>query len=410
MQIDANMSHKDKDRGGGQEVDVDFDFFDTPRETNTGKKAEKSVGKAVEPSPSTSKSAHTHNTQQQRGGHSGEQSNKSHNNQCSGTSDSDPDSDTDSEIIASKNKTKIAARVPTASNEEDNYDDSFESDDSDNDDDLKNSGRRAPTPMSGRKGRKRTGSSDSDRSENKNVSQKHQAWGEDSLGKHKETNTRPKTGKTQSSHNGRSRSTSRDRQRKRHSSHGSDYSTDTSTDWSSDDSDVTDVSPLHSPHNPSRSGRANGKPPKSPSYKDRGSTSDGQSQSSRLERLLHANRDTMDLNLLMQAVLEMEKQEERSGRPTKPRKRFSVPPPAGPLPQHRRNHSFSNDKTQTIDKENQRLMQQIIKNAVQAKQAKQKMKLKQRTSQPVYHSKVTSATINRQREQQRIEGENRVCI
>ena len=413
-------------RGSGQGYDVDFDFFDTPREDNSPKKKHKSADKVVDPvavpvpvASTTSKSkggTGTANISSSRHTRS-DNVNRQHGKSQPYPSDSEPETESDGEI-----NVKIAARVPTAANDEvdsdidhnngDDYSDNFESETESENDDLKNSGRRAPTPMSGRNlGRKRSGSSDSNFSDSKDAVQKPQAWGEETLGKQKEKEDSggPTGLKAQ--------------ERRRHSSHGSDCSTDSSSDWSSDESDVTDVSPLTSPRHTraakhcknrgDRSARAYGKPPVSPSYKDRSarqtsaSARGGSEGGTPLERLLHANRDTMDLKLLMQAVLEMEQQESLARQP-KTQKPSSIPPPPGPLAQPRKNYSFSNDTTRTIDKENQRLMQQIIKNAVQAKQAKQRARSKM--VQPTHQNKITSAAINRKREQQKIEAENRVGI
>lgn len=74
--------------------------------------------------------------------------------------------------------------------------------------------------------------------------------------------------------------------------------------------------------------------------------------------------DALDLRLLMRAVLEMEKQREAAS-PSPRQPRFHVPPPPGSVVSgdgsRRKNQSFRNERTREIDRENTRLMQQIVR-------------------------------------------------
>ena len=188
------------------------------------------------------------------------------------------------------------------------------------------------------------------------------------------------------------------RNRKDSFSAGSDYT------LSDTDSDVTDVSPLHSPHLSPKMKPGmnyNKRPPRSPANKK--------------DRMAHHNEDIllqgdsekMDLNILMQAVLEMEKKREhqylKDERIAKSRRVLFEPTKA--KPQSRKNFSFSNDKVSTIDKENQRLMEKIVKMAVEGKK-KQRPVQKKKT----VPAKMTPSAVNRLRDQRRIEQENLVCI
>ena len=256
-------------------------------------------------------------------------------------------------------------------------------------------------PKSGRRGRNRTNSGKS------------------------ESPSRSRSGSSRSrSRSGSSRSRSRSGSR---SGSNSDDSSDYTT--SETDSDMTDVSPLPSPTFSGRKAAKKGKgsarsktpsygtvtlskPPKSPSG-TKGESVSGRSRptSAKLEKLLRPDQDTMDLKLLMQAVLEMEKERERENEMLKTRTR--VKPQFQVAPHHtstapRKNYSFNNAKAREIDKENTRLMQKIMENALTAKRHKQQIRTQSRT-QPVVPHRVTTSAVNRKKEQERIDRENRVC-
>ena len=229
---------------------------------------------------------------------------------------------------------------------------------------------------------------------------------------------RPADSKRRSRSNSPARSESRSRSRSGSRSGSGTDSSDYSTSSESDDSDITDVSPLSSPVSTARSSASGRKsrlgppkygsmkPPKSPSIKSDAS-SRGRPTSAKLNKLLRADQDSMDLRLLMQAVLEMEQereQEELSLNKSK-QPRFVVPQSSS----QRKNMSFRNDKTREIDRENTRLMQQIVRYAAEAKKKKMMQRAAPRKrQQPVVGRILTTSAVNRKREQERIDRENQV--
>ena len=234
----------------------------------------------------------------------------------------------------------------------------------------------------------------------------------------------------------RNRSRSND-SRGRSRSHSSRSSSSCSSLTSSDSnaSDVTDVSPLNSPTHKVSSAdmhrwercQLGGRPPRSPANKG------GSSQRSHPDsttstpgnghgnlNLLQATSDKMDLKILMQAVLEMEREKDEASSTDQ---RVFFQPGGLKDTKHldsRQNFSFTNDKVRDIDTENQRLMHQILKYTAK-KKVDQRSETsqaagdglvvttkKRQTSAAVTH--LTPSAINRMREQRRIERENQVCV
>ncbi|XP_012372047.1 cilia- and flagella-associated protein 97 isoform X2 [Octodon degus] len=104
------------------------------------------------------------------------------------------------------------------------------------------------------------------------------------------------------------------------------------------------------------------------------------------QKVLH---DTMDLNHLLKAFLQLDKKE--------PQKHHFDQPSALP----RKNYSFTREEVRQIDRENQRLLKELSR---QAEKPGNKSAVPSRSSghpPKLYHS-----ALNRQREQQRIEREN----
>lgn len=100
------------------------------------------------------------------------------------------------------------------------------------------------------------------------------------------------------------------------------------------------------------------------------------------------SHDTMDLNHLLKAFLELDKKG--------PQKHHIDQPSAAP----RRNYSFTREEVRQIDRENQRLLKELSK---QAEKPGSQSTIPRSVDHPpkLYHS-----ALNRQREQQRIEREN----
>ncbi|XP_016066776.1 PREDICTED: cilia- and flagella-associated protein 97 [Miniopterus natalensis] len=102
-----------------------------------------------------------------------------------------------------------------------------------------------------------------------------------------------------------------------------------------------------------------------------------------------ALRDTMDLNHLLKAFLDLDKKG--------PEKHLLEQPSVAP----RRNYSFTREEVRQIDRENQRLLKELSRQA--EKPGSKNMIPRRSVGHPpkLYHS-----AVNRQREQQRIEREN----
>lgn len=159
------------------------------------------------------------------------------------------------------------------------------------------------------------------------------------------------------------------------------------------------------------------------------------------EHFLHPNSDQIDLNLLLQAVLDIneklndkqaDKMEEgvrttaskndwevvreekdfddtasrRSSMSTasrsRPRSAVHLNESRGPPPLERKNMSFSNAKVDAIDRENQRLLKQITKTRGRPKSAQPRKLL----SEPLRVQ--TSSEVNRHRFQRQVDMENQV--
>ena len=168
----------------------------------------------------------------------------------------------------------------------------------------------------------------------------------------------------------------------------SDCSGSFTDDTADSDDDVIDVSPLNTPHCPSIPTASS-------------SVTKDISQSSKNEpiRLLQADRDSLDLDTLLQTVLHMEKQ----GRSQSRQSQMAVPSSGS-----RRNYSFTNERIQAIDKENHRLMTRIMKHANDTKKAK--AKVKKLPSSGARTKRLSSAAVNRAKQQKEIEAENLVIL
>jgi len=162
---------------------------------------------------------------------------------------------------------------------------------------------------------------------------------------------------------------------------------------SDDDSEVTDVSPLNTPHSPN----IQTTPPCSSSI----GRNISKSSNNEPVRLLHGDRDSLDLDLLLQTVLHMEKQGRTKSRqaPTQL---------AVPCRSSRHNYSFTNEQVEAIDKENRRLMTSIMRNANATKKAK--VKVNKLSTSGAGTKRLSSAAVNRAKQQQKIEAENLVNV
>ena len=210
----------------------------------------------------------------------------------------------------------------------------------------------------------------------------------------------------------RSRSTSRSStSRSRSRSTSSTDSASTTEDESGSDSDMTDVSPLHSPTE-KRAPTGKKKVGIDDTVYDmesrlptggRSRPSSGKSNvssASAFDRLMSGDRDSLNLDLLMQAIMEME--QDRNETHSKIVRQGVQK--QNPTSINRRNMSFSNDRVKEIDRENQRLMRNILKNATMVQNSKKQPAKK---NKPAVANHAPSA-VNRMRNQKRIEQENYV--
>ncbi|XP_074649679.1 uncharacterized protein LOC141904942 [Tubulanus polymorphus] len=181
---------------------------------------------------------------------------------------------------------------------------------------------------------------------------------------------------------------------------GSSSASDHSGSELSDDSDMTDVSPLASPNrspttSPDRAAKKNGtrerknsldkKPPKSPvTHKDFVQYQKKLPNGKNVEEI---EKEKMDLQVLMEAVLELDKE-----RVQNPNRRVLF------IPEKQRkksNYSFSRGRELEIERENERLLHRLTPKKPRASSAKN----------PSF-KRLSHSAINRQREQKKIEEEN----
>jgi hypothetical protein len=176
---------------------------------------------------------------------------------------------------------------------------------------------------------------------------------------------------------------------------------------SSDDSEVTDVSPLGTPHVfPPGDHTKNYCPPKSgPEKSCLRSTQPAQRASRTKGNFLQANSDTLDLAKLLQTVLEMESHTEKPSSGTRNGCMHTVAPPNA----SRRNYSFTNDQVRAIEQENQRLMKSLMRHAAEAKKMKRHV-VKSATPLSRMPKRPASAAINRAKQMQKIEAENLILL
>ncbi|OWF53901.1 cilia- and flagella-associated protein 97-like [Mizuhopecten yessoensis] len=151
---------------------------------------------------------------------------------------------------------------------------------------------------------------------------------------------------------------------------------------SGSDSEMTDVSPLPSPkHSPrSHNGHANVQYEDVPNIK--------------------LDNKQLDLSVLMDAVQEIEQEQQRRERLKLNSRRVMFAPPKAKLTSEHGNFTYDQSRTQTIEKENQRLLKEIMKHVGPKKKQSQRVK-----AEP-FIQRLTPSAVNRKREQRRIESDN----
>ena len=278
---------------------------------------------------------------------------------------------------------KIEAKVPTVVH--------HESSDSDSETDERESGRRAPSPRTRNKARGKTtrkhskkqySSSSSSYTDTDSASDRSSSRSRSSSDPRDRnaksevkwaSKVKPRVSAPKENDNTRPRIKKHVHHNPKKKSYSDSESSSCSSSFNSSDSDITDVSPLASPKQSSRSSeRRKIEFADMPSHRKSPSSSRPSSaHSSDFNRLLRPDNDSMNLKLLMHAVMEMEKQRSASASPhdkVRPHKQFSVP--QGRLTKTRKNISFPNQKLKEIDRENTRLMKEILNYATMGKDKK----------------------------------------
>ncbi|XP_045204815.2 cilia- and flagella-associated protein 97-like [Mercenaria mercenaria] len=177
----------------------------------------------------------------------------------------------------------------------------------------------------------------------------------------------------------------------------------------SNNSDITDVSPLESPQNSprysrkstyDREGKENGK---NVQYCDSSSPERTTSHSINLES------DEIDLSILMKCMADIDREKQERLKTNSRRVMFAQPAGAGDR-KSKGNYTFSMNQAKLIEKENQRLLKQIMNqmNSTTAKKAPvsaPRQRGPKKVVAPVFQ-RLTPSAVNRMREQRRIEQEN----
>ncbi|CAH1777741.1 unnamed protein product [Owenia fusiformis] len=353
-----------------RDEDVDFDFFDSPKHEKRVNKHEREQVDAPKNHKSVDEKQHGH-------------SKKKDKNSKSYSSDSDSYY-SDTPRSNSSSVKKIEAKVPTSKNSNSSRSsDSFQSTSDETDQDEKRSTRPKTANVSRRKTRGKTNGQSSNSERERKYSDK--SYSDESESYH------PRHGRRQSKDD--------------YSESDSDTS---STSYTTSDEDVTDVSPLGSPDvspvgSPSRKFREEYSPQSRGSSKsgrpDNGRNkvqySDSEARKDDLKHLLASDPDGMDLKLLMRAILEMDEERQQTSEHPKSRKVLIMPPKGA----SDRNFSFENNRVREIDRENERLLNEIMK------RNKPKPRKKLHPAPPPV-KRVTHTTVNRQREQRKIEQQN----
>ncbi|XP_063414186.1 cilia- and flagella-associated protein 97-like [Mytilus trossulus] len=160
-----------------------------------------------------------------------------------------------------------------------------------------------------------------------------------------------------------------------------------SKDKSDSDSEITDVSPLNSPRStPSRSQK-----------QGLNNVQYNSSQTQSGDGEIKLQSDKIDLRLLMDAVSEIDKQERLKSNTR--RVMFEPPNSKGGQKNH---YSFDKSRISDIEKENQRLLQQIM-HQIGPKQKRQQPKVQQQVPRV---DRLTSSAVNRRKQQSKIEQDN----
>lgn len=375
--------------------EVDFDFFDSPRTTDKNDlnveinakrpgKGNTSARDDISESTVTSAKPPTHPNSAAK---------KAKKRDESSDSDCRDSPRSNVSVSTTQSKRTIEAKIPSAGLQHDSDDDYDDKNDDNSDDETsgsRNNDRRSYSSMNDESSSIRSATPNGNARNKKDIKPSR-----------KKSNSISSRGSVSSKEEPKQKNKDSERQKaKKKSAYLSDDSDGSDVDITDTDSDVTEVSPLNSPHKPPD-------PPRPKSTKSRpvrnASATFNRNGSANINRILSARKDTMDLKVLLQTVLDMENE----GTAARSR-RVTTAAPSGDFCRQRKNYSFTNEQVMRIDRENQRLMENIMRKAREAKKVKQELKMagkKQTCATPL---RPASSAINRVRQQQRIEVENLV--
>lgn len=176
----------------------------------------------------------------------------------------------------------------------------------------------------------------------------------------------------------------------------------------SNNSDITDVSPLDSPEGSPRTRRKNRKhngQTEKVQYKDTDSTDHAPAD-------IKLETEEIDLSILMKCMADIDREKQERLKANSRRVMFAPPAVSE---KKKGNYTFSDNRARMIEKENQRLLKQIM---MQMHSGSNKRvddgvpkgpKKPKKATEPVVQ-RLTPSAVNRMREQRRIEAENMVTV
>ncbi|KAL3880452.1 hypothetical protein ACJMK2_032689 [Sinanodonta woodiana] len=168
----------------------------------------------------------------------------------------------------------------------------------------------------------------------------------------------------------------------------------------SNNSDITEVSPLVTPESTPRAESSGDRFEKHGSNDQQFKIPEDDSVGTKIK----LDSDKIDLNVLMQCMAEIDYEKQQRLKANTRRVMFAPARPNVKADRPRSNYSFPSDRVKLIEQENQRLLNEILKNDPrQNNKPKAKQKIKQI---PVPPQRLTPSAVNRQREQRKIEMQN----
>jgi hypothetical protein len=172
----------------------------------------------------------------------------------------------------------------------------------------------------------------------------------------------------------------------------------------SNNSDITDVSPLESPEG-------------SPRYSHKRDTKDKGNKSvqysdKNVDHSINLESDEIDLSILMKCMADIDKEKQERLKANSRRVMFAQPTTGGSK-NSKGNYTFSMGQAKLIEKENQRLLKKIMNQmsgpVKKAPGTIPRQREQKRRGEPIVQ-RLTPSAVNRMREQRRIEEQNMVSM